>query len=231
MRRVFDRQDIVNFVDRNSARTYSNMEFRYCRFVSCDISITRNPRKRTVIRNMRFYGCEVTGCSINPAIVEDVLVSNLKTHGLLQTWGAVFKHVRIEGNIGQVMLSPFVSPAWAKPRQQRSFDEANAAYYANVDWALDIREARFYECDIRSVPARLILRDPETQVVVTREKALQGIWKQLDLSRTYWATGIEFLLEFGDDDVVLVAPKRHPKFPDLLDGLKMFRDAGVAEAD
>jgi hypothetical protein len=81
------------------------------------------------------------------------------------------------------------------------------------------------------VPARLILHDPETQVVVTREKALQGKWRQLDLSKTHWATSIEFLLEFGDEDVLLVAPKRHPKYPQLLDGLKLLRDAGVTEPD
>ncbi len=129
------------------------------------------------------------------------------------------------------MTSPFVSPGWAKPKQQVAFDEANAQYYETVDWALDISEARFYECDIRGIPARLIRRDPETQVVVTREKALMGKWKELDLSKTYWATGIQFMLNRGDRDVVLVAPKRDPKYPDLLDGLKLLRDAGVAEPE
>jgi hypothetical protein len=81
------------------------------------------------------------------------------------------------------------------------------------------------------VPTRLIRRDPETQVIVTREKAIIGKWKELNLSKTYWDTGIQFLLNRGDPDVVLVAPKKNPKFPDLLDGLKMLRDAGVAEPD
>jgi len=129
------------------------------------------------------------------------------------------------------MISPLVATAMAKPKEQAAFDEANARYYEAADWALDISEARFVECDIRRVPARLIRRDPETQVVVTREKALLGEWKKLDLSKTYWGGWIDLFLKDGDPDVVLVAPNRHPKFIDWLDGLKMLRDAGVAEPD
>jgi len=231
MRRIYDRQEFRSYHDGNSGRTFKDLEFRYCRFESCAISVTKKPRKRSLVRNMAFYGCEIRGCTIYPAIIEDVLVSSLKTHNLLQTWGAVFKHVKIEGNIGRIMISPYVFPGIAKPKEQRAFDEANADYYATVDWALDIREGRFYECEIQRVPAHLIKRDPDTQVVVKREKALEGKWRYLDLSKTHWRTSIEFFLNRGDPDVVLVAPKRDRSYPDLLDGLKMLRDAGVAEPD
>jgi len=231
MRKIFDRQDLIDFVDRNSSRIYSDLEFRHCRFESCDISITRNPIKRSIIRNMAFHGCETRGCSIKPAIIEDVLVSSLKTHNLLQIWGAVFKHVKLEGNIGRIMISPLITPTLASSKEQSAFDQVNDNYYQTVDWALDISEGRFIECDVRRVPAHLIRRDPETQVVVTRAKALLGEWKELDLSKTYWRGWIELFLREGDPDVVLVAPKRHPKFDDWLDGLKMLRDAGVAEPD
>jgi hypothetical protein len=66
---------------------------------------------------------------------------------------------------------------------------------------------------------------------VYRKKALLGEWKKLDLSKTYWSDWIDLFLKDGDLDVVLVAPKRHPKFTDWLDGLKMLRDAGIAEPD
>jgi hypothetical protein len=77
----------------------------------------------------------------------------------------------------------------------------------------------------------LIRRDPATQVVVTRDKAMQGTWRNVDLSGTHWATSLQFMLNRGDEDIVLVAPKRHRKFKVLLDGLKRLRDAGVAEPD
>ena len=129
------------------------------------------------------------------------------------------------------MISPLVATAMATSNEQASFDEMNSSFYEMVDWALDISEARFMECDIRRVPARLIRRDPETQVVVTREKALLGEWRNLDLSRTLWSGWIELFLKDGDADVVLVAPKRHPKFKEWLGGLKLLRDAGIAEPD
>lgn len=60
---------------------------------------------------------------------------------------------------------------------------------------------------------------------------MQGRWREIHLSNTYWATSLEFFLERGDADLVLVAPKRHRKYRSLLDGLKALRDAGVAEPD
>lgn len=231
MKKIFDRQNFIDIVDRNSGRIYSDMEFRHCYFESCNISITLKPKKRSQIRNIELLDCAIRGCTIYAAIIENVLVSSLKTHTLLQTWGAVYKHVKLEGNIGRIMISSLIDLGLAKPKHQAAFDQANAEYYKTVDWALDISEARFYECDIRGVSASLIIRDPETQVVVTREKALQGKWKELDLSKTYWAGWIDLFLQSGEPDVVLVAPKRYPKYQDWLDGLKMLRDAGVAEPD
>ena len=229
--RVVERQEFDSFYDHDSARLFSDIEFRRCTFVSCAISITGDPALRSTIRNVKLFNCETYGCQLDTAIVEDVTVDGLKTHGLRQTWGAVFKHVTLRGKIGRLMFSPAVSPGVATLRQQRAFDEANEQYYSTVDWALDIREAEAEELDIRRVPARLIRRDPESQVVVTREKAMQGKWRQLNLEKTYWATSIELFLEAGDPDWVLIAGKRDRDYRRLVDGLKALRDAGVAEPD
>jgi len=129
------------------------------------------------------------------------------------------------------MISPIVAPGIATNQQQRSFDNANAEYYSTVNWALDISEAEFEEMEIQRVPAHLIRRDPATQVIVKREKAMQGHWRNIDLSKTHWAYSIQFFLDRGDADLVLVAPKRSRQFRMLLDGLKALRDAGVAEID
>ena len=229
--RVFERQEFDSFYDNDSARVFSDIEFRRCTFVSCAISITNDPALRSTIRNVKLLNCETYGCSLDPAIVEDVTVDGLKTHGLRQTWGAVFKHVTLRGKIGRLMFSPAVSPGLATLRQQRAFDEANEQYYSTVDWALDIREAEAEELDIRRIPARLIRRDPESQVVITRAKAMQGTWRRLKLEKTYWATSMELFLEWGDPDWVLVAGKRDRNYRHLVDGLKALRDAGVAEPD
>lgn len=235
MVKVFENREFRSFYDPFlpflPGRTFSDLEFRHCRFVSSGISTTRNPRRRSTIRNVKVIQCTVVNLNIHTAIVEDVLVDGLETPNGFHTWGAVFKHVTLRGKIGSIMLNPAVSLGLAKPHEQQAFDEANAAYYSAVDWALDLSEAEFWEADIRRVPAHLIRRDPLTQVVVKREKALEGKWRQLDLSKTYWPTSLEFFLEDGDPDVVLVAPKRHPRYQQFLDGLKMLREVGVAEPD
>jgi hypothetical protein len=129
------------------------------------------------------------------------------------------------------MFSPVVAVSHANRDHQRLFDEANKQFYDSVDWALDISKAEAEEMDIRSVPARLIRRDPETQVVITRAAAASGEWRKLDLSRTYWSVAIQGFLNDGNADLVLVAPKRSDRFRDLLNGLRMLRQVGVAEPD
>jgi hypothetical protein len=125
------------------------------------------------------------------------------------------------------MTSPIVAPTVATALQQKAFDDANADYYSHVDWALDIQEALFEEADLRGIPANLIKRDKDTQFVIMREKALEGRWKEIDLSGTHWKTSIEMFLEEGTKDEVFIAPKRHPRFRSLLDGLWKLRDAGI----
>ena len=232
MIKVFENQTFNHFFDRDSAKTFADMEFRKCRFSNCAISITRNPALRSTVRNVKLIDCEMlVACSLRTAIVEDVLIDGLKTPHPVHTWGAVFKHVTLRGKIGRVMTSPRVLISRDEPDVERAFAEANAAYYATVDWALDIREAEVQEIDIRGVSGDLIRRDPATQVLITREKAMQGKWRQLDLSGTYWPTSIQFFLEQGAPSRVLVAPKRDKKYRRMLEGLQLLREAGVTEPD
>jgi hypothetical protein len=228
---IVDRQSYIHLFDDNSGRTFENIEFRRCYFEGCGLSITRSPARRSSVRNVQLVSCEQRGCLINGAAFEEVVVDGLKTNGLVQTWAAVFRHVVIRGSVGRIMLSDAVATGTATPEEQRAFDEANATFYAAVDWALDLREAEFDECDARGVPGRLIRRDPTTQVLVARDAAMKGAWRGIDLSGTYWSTALDFFLKSQRPDIVLVAPKRNRNFKRLLDGLKMLRDCGTAEPE
>jgi len=68
------------------------------------------------------------------------------------------------GKIGPPGIGDLLDPVEPDSRRQRIFDEANAEYYSTVDWALDIGRGEFVELDLRSVPAHLVRRDPETEV-------------------------------------------------------------------
>jgi len=223
--------------DSGGGWIFSDMEFVDCQFIGCTFStfekslFNEQEFVRTVAQNLRFVNCTIDGVHIGPGIVEDTTIDGLKLRKHMQTWGTVFKHVVIKGVVDKLMLTPYVDVLGNFPHVQRYFDRANSEYYEDVDWALDISEASFKDCDIRAIPARLIRRDPSTQVVLTREKAMQGKWRELDLSGTFWPTAIELFLESGYKDELLVAPKKARNFRQLLEGLNKLRDAGVVEPD
>lgn len=234
MTQVFENQTIECFYDQDSGAVFSDLEFRGCSFESCRISMTEDPRLRSVVRNVKIVNCFQRGCAIDAAVLEDIVIDGLATHGqLLQVWGAVFKHVVLKGSIDRMMISWSLGTIEVdKPEVQSAFLASNQAFYQGVDWALDISEAKFREVDIRGIPARLIRRDPETQVVVTRERALGNSWQKVKLNETLWKTWIAEFLDSGiEDDVVLVAPKRHRKYRRLLEDLHRLRDSGVTQPD
>jgi hypothetical protein len=149
--------------------------------------------------------------------------------------GAVFKHVVLRGRIGLTIIGEVIPPTGIYEENRRKilswFERANTEYYRNVDWALNISEAEFSDFDVRGIPSRLIRRDPFTQAVVKREKVLDGRWRKLDLSGTWWHVGLEMLEKSNWEDHTLVAPKRHRHFSQALKGLYILRDAGIAEPD
>lgn len=226
-------QIFEQLIDRNSGNIFEDIEFEECTFINCALSVTENAQNRSTVKNINLKNCTVKRCSIYSAIIEEVTIDNLPKSTFLQCWGTLFKHVKIKGKVNRLMLSPLVFPGSLSSEKQRIFDNQAREYYTTVDWALDISEAEFPECDIRSVPAALIIRDPETQFIIRREKLLDGKWKQIDLSDTYWGTAIELFLgrdyEGFSEDLLLVAPKAHKNFKKYFEKLQILAKEGIAE--
>jgi hypothetical protein len=229
--KTFEKQHFEQFYDRDSGAIFENMVFRNCEFQSSAISITTNPRNRSTFRNIIICKCTERSCDVRASRFEEVVVDGLRTSDLLIAFGAVYKHVVLKGRIDRLMLSAMVSPSSYTPAIQRSFDEDAEHYYSNVDWALDISQGEFKELSFRGIPCWKVIRDPETQVLITRRKAMEGGWRDLDLSGTYWADAIELFLEEGANDTILVAGKREREFRQLKKGLDTLRKAGIAEPD
>ena len=237
MTQTYERQDIRRQHDNASGRTFADLEFRRCRFLSSSLSVTRDPALRTTVRNVRLVDSEVSGSVIISAILEDIVVDGLRTHGMLLVYGGTtFKHVTLRGRIGPLLINDFAQGYLpVDPAYEQLWADVRTAYYEQVDWALDLSEGEFEgEVDIRSVPARLIRRDPASQAVLTRAKAMQGTWRALALNET-WEPYLNGLLRQNPrrplDDLVLVAPKRHRRYRDYLAGIELLREAGVAEPD
>jgi hypothetical protein len=225
----------ANLTDRNGAIRIEDTRFTRCVFDNCAFSLTKDPDRSSMVANCEFIGCScLHNCDIGPAVLEDVTVDGLKIDDLLLLWSPRLKHVTLRGRIGEVKINASAHYLDKSPELQEPFDRARDRFYAHVDWALDIAEAEFADFEAEGIPARLVRRDPRTQAIVTRAKALQPGWrKRLSRSNTHWPFVIDMFLEDERDDIVLVASKGKPKteFQRLVDGLRELRDLGVAEPD
>lgn len=212
--------------------TFENLHIENCTFTNCALSLTKKVSDRSIIRNAEIVNCRANGCDIGPAVLEKINISNFETNDLLIIWGALFNQVKISGRIGHIKINRY---AHHLDRSiQASFDLHKENFYSNVDWALDITEARFKGFDFQGIPGSLIKRDPESQVLITRERAMQHDWKD-KLSPTYnvWRLAINSFLTTDDPDIVLVAPLDAPKKKrdSLIQGLHELRSLGVAIPD
>jgi hypothetical protein len=105
-------------------------------------------------------------------------------------------------------------------------------FYSHVDWAIDIHDAEFDDFSFRTgaVPARLVRRDPETQVIVKHERVMEGSWRKLDLD-SYTRLVLDLVLAEQVFDSVLVVPKRMKGSSKLVSDLRKLQAAGIAEPD
>jgi hypothetical protein len=231
---LIDSQKFKMLGDPELPRQLSGATVRDCWFFACDYGMTAKvPSERRWIRDVQIVRSKATNnSSLGPIVVEDVDVDGLLTGGVCIAWGAAFRHVRIRGRCGKFMLS-FIPPTSRSVDEIRQFELDNQRIYEGTDWALDISEGEFEELDIRNVPADLVRRDPETQIVVRRGRveAMQQVWRKLDLSGTPWETSLTNMLAWGMADKVLVAPKRRSDFQLWLSGLRLLQKEGVAESD
>lgn len=208
----------------------SDLEIENCVFQSCSLAGAQSVEKRTRVRNVILKNCRVCSCVIFHAIIEDTIIENMTIENDHFIFGAAFRHVTLRGDFGAIVISNEAHSSVPKNKQLK-IAEANRAFYVETDWALDISQANFEECDIRGIPSNLIKRDPTTQFVVKRDKLLASAWQQIDFADTCWADVLQNMIDFGWDDIVLVAPKRARDFSADLKVLSMLRSLGIAEPD
>lgn len=214
--------------DRDSGRVFENLDYEKCTFDNCYFSSTLKVAKRSIARNIRFSKCTAVHSVVGSGIIENVTIENLVTKPMLHFWGTAFNKTVFKGKIDRIMISPKLKTATAPKDAQLAFDKHNANYYKRVDWALDISGAEFIECDIRGVPANLVIRDEETQMVLKRETALNIDWNNCGVKNaTYFSVTSDVMNASNLADVVIVAPKRNKNFKSLASDLEKLRRQGV----
>jgi hypothetical protein len=231
MTQRFEKQDIHGYHDPDRIVTVADMEFAKCKITGSGFGYRHSPdfSLRSSAKNIRLVGCHVRKCLIGPALLEDIYIENLNSD-LTIVWGALFKHVSIKGRCDKLMIHG-ANDSGMFGRELTQYWALCDEFYETVDWALDISEAEFNDFCIRTrgVPTHLVRRDPETQAVIRRDKAIDGKWRNLGVSSL---TQI-FFKEFLRDELpsfILVAPKRHKQdFKEVIEDIRRLRDAGIAE--
>jgi hypothetical protein len=234
MKNIGGKKFLSLFDDRGPS-VFADLSFEDCTFTNCVLADTNSPDKRSHVRNVHLTDCKAVGCSIGPAVLEDVIVEGLSTSDLLIVWGALFRHVTLRGRVGSIKINQYPDIDESNPALTKRFDRDRQGFYDATDWALDISEAIAGSFDATGIPARLIRRDPVTQAVVRRENVRGNAWrKKVAKWNTYWVDVIDVIFEDNPpEDAVLVAPRaaRKTRLQQLVDGLANLRDIGVADKD
>jgi hypothetical protein len=215
-----------------------DLTLRGCTFRQCQAPAQTTVEDRPTLRNVMLERCHVEASDLGAVIVEDSTIDTIWFHGGIwgpqRLAGCAFRRATIKGNVsGALQIDYARDIGLARHALDDPFVLADADYYENVDWALDISEARFTNCWLQfsDVPARLIRRDPATQIVVTREQALQPRWRELTLPDGAWRLSIEDFLKTELPDLVLIACPRGTRFKEQLATIELLRGGGIAEPD
>ena len=224
---------------RHGGQIFENLTLENCTFDSW-AGLTPDwhnpdPSLRPTIRNVILRKTNAYNAYLEGAILEDITVDSTKAgRSPLFLRGNVYNRVSLQGRIGHLeirgkMFPPTQFSADTQEQIIKTWDDANLAYYESVDWALDIRKASFGSLSISGVPTRLIKRNPENTAVITREHALNPIWRDLPYKWGACKVTISWFLDDGYDDVLLIACLRSKRYQDDLEDIQMLRNAGVAE--
>jgi hypothetical protein len=235
-RRIFQSQSFTQVRDVAPRQRYEDLEFRACTFEDCSVGQTGpDPHQRSFIRNVQFIRCTFKPNAIGPVVLEDVVIERpLLRHGRAMPFvlGVALNRVTIRGFVNALWFLIPDDVSLMDHDRGAAMRRWNADFYSTVDWALDISDAEFATFDFRpGIPARLIRRDPATQVIIRRDAALEHDWASLRLPDSAWNVGMERFLESGHPDHVFVAEKRNRRFAAQSESIAMLRALGVALPD
>jgi hypothetical protein len=218
----YERMRFAGLHLREPGTVVEGFELVRCEFDNVGIGSKAGPP--VTVRHCTLTRCRSRVAIFGLVVVEDCVIDG-HAGGFWATASVLLRHVVLRGPIDAIDLR--------SPRQLSSPDhvvKAHHSHYRSVDWALDIRGARFKRCDIGGVPGHLVRRDPATQVLVTRERALAADWREATAGH-FWRVAFERLLASGGESEVLVACPRGGRFAEELAVIARLREAGIAAPD
>lgn len=203
-----------------------DLEFVNCNFVGEGLTTYGAPIHRSTARNIQLKNCTVNSFFGLGAIFDEVVIDGLKTSAMPAIlFGCALRHVVLTGTCGRFLLNRNI----CHDNEQRNdaFNNDNSAFYAEVDWALDISKLKPACLEIRgSIPSRLIRRNPEEHFIMTQSVAMAGDWKNYEPPQTF-EISISTFLDSCADDTLFVAAKRSKHFKQEMEYFHRLKTAGL----
>jgi hypothetical protein len=211
----------------------SDCQFERCTFYQGRLPEAASPDDLHRVSRSSFESCTAVQCHISTLVLDDVLIRDLKIErggrgNMLIVWAALFQRVTLAGHVGSLKINLEPRPLAKMPR----WFEFYKRFYSSVDWAIDIRDTDFkLGMEFHWVPGSLVRRDPETQVLVTREKLKKCDLRALPV-RDITRVEFEWFLERSPfDDVIIAAFPSERGRNDKLHDIATLRELGLAEPD
>lgn len=155
------------------------------RLENCEVMGTmlasRQPGEWRTIRDCAAVRCRQFNCALAGTAIEDCLLDTMGQAGpgYFTLDACVFRHVILRGRITTTLLrfdpNPFGGNGMG-PSFKDIWPSEMVKYYASVDWALDVTQAKFTSLTaLTTMPGDLVRFDPARAVLVRRER-LVGDW-------------------------------------------------------
>jgi hypothetical protein len=103
-----------------------------------------------------------------------------------------------------------------------------ATFYDDVEWALDIRGARFKELELRGIPGNKVLRDPERHVLLRKDRIAKHPKLVLG-SPGFGEVLLDTARDRPDEPEIFCANELSEKFEDNKAVIRYLREKGLAE--
>lgn len=203
-----------------------DLEFENCEFIGEGLATYGEAINRSTAQNIRLKNCVMNSFFGIGAIFDDIVVDGLKTSRAPVTFfGCALRQVVLKGKCGRFLFNRNVCRD--DQRRDASFESANADFYRDVDWAIDISELNTAGLEIRgTIPSRLIRRNPEVHFIMTRTVALEGDWKNYEPFDSFQIS-VSTFLDSSAEDNLFVAPKQSKGFKEQVEYFHRLKLAGL----
>ncbi|AQX80972.1 hypothetical protein BWO91_14265 [Plantibacter flavus] len=179
-----------------------------------------------MIEDVSVASLRVKSCSLSGALLRNVTVGGLTgDQGSLFINGCEFHNVMLSGAIGDLTIQTFVTAR--TPEELAMYEHRVREADQGDDMGLDIRGVEG-DLSIRGYSAHRIRIDPTFQAVVPRERAVAGVWDDIDFGESTLEIALQDVVRRGWKDTILSANKRSRHFEEDVAIITELRQRGIA---